>query len=107
LTLNRPQIVKTLFNEFAEVGNDSPFAPIYGLARSVPQRKQNIRQAKQLIAAAGHAKGFSAKLVTEQLGEIPELAQIIQSSVKQIGIDLSLSILSVDAYYSGTQTGAP
>jgi ABC-type transport system substrate-binding protein len=46
-------------------------------------------------------------LVTEQLGEIPELAQIIQSSVKQIGIDLSLSILSVDAYYSGTQTGAP
>ena len=107
LTLNRPQIVKTLFNEFAEVGNDSPFAPIYGLARSVPQRKQNIRQAKQLIAAAGHSKGFSAKLVTEQLGEIPELAQIIQSSVKQIGIDLSLSILSVDAYYSGTQTGPP
>jgi peptide/nickel transport system substrate-binding protein len=107
LTLNRPQIVKTLFNDLAEIGNDSPFAPIYGLARSVPQRKQNIRQAKQLLAAAGHSKGFSAKLVTEQLGEIPELAQIIQSSVKEIGIHLSLSILSVDAYYAGTQTGPP
>jgi peptide/nickel transport system substrate-binding protein len=107
LTLNRPQIVKTLFNEYAEIGNDSPFAPIYGLARSVPQRKQNLRQAKQLLTAAGYEKGFSAKLVTEQLGEIPELAQIIQSSVKDIGIHLSLSILSVDAYYAGSQTGPP
>ena len=29
LTLNRPQIVKTLFNGKADLGNDSPFAPVY------------------------------------------------------------------------------
>ena len=29
LTLNRPQIVKTLFNGMADLGNDSPFAPVY------------------------------------------------------------------------------
>jgi peptide/nickel transport system substrate-binding protein len=107
LTLDRPQIVKTLFNNLADVGNDSPFAPFYGLAQSVPQRTQDIAKAKQLIAAAGYEKGFPLKLTTEQLGEIPELAQIIQSSVKAIGIDLSLSILTSTAYYAGSQTGPP
>ena len=29
LTLNRPQIIKTLFNNLADLGNDSPFAPVY------------------------------------------------------------------------------
>ena len=29
LTLNRPQIKKTLFNNLADLGNESPFAPVY------------------------------------------------------------------------------
>ena len=29
LTLNRPEIVKKLFNGLADLGNDSPFAPVY------------------------------------------------------------------------------
>jgi peptide/nickel transport system substrate-binding protein len=107
LTLDRPAIIKTLFNNLADIGNDSPFAPVYGLARSVPQRKQNIRMAKQLMAAAGHSKGFSITLTTEQVGEIPELAQIIQRSVKAIGINMTLSILTATAYFAGSQTGPP
>ena len=31
LTLDRPAIVKTLFSGLADIGNDSPFAPVYGL----------------------------------------------------------------------------
>jgi len=107
LTLDRPAMIKTLFNDLADVGNDSPFAPSYGLARGVPQRQQNIKMAKQLMAAAGHSKGFSLTLTTEQVGEIPELAQIIQRSVKAIGIDMKLTILTSTAYYAGSQTGPP
>ena len=107
LTLDRPAIVKTLFNGLADVGNDSPFAPVYGLAHSVPQRKKNIPMAKQLMAAAGHAKGFSITLTTETTGEIPELAQIVKQSVKAIGINIALNIESATAYFSGTSTGPP
>jgi peptide/nickel transport system substrate-binding protein len=107
LTLDRPAIIKTLFNDLADIGNDSPFAPVYGLAQGVPQRKQDIAMAKQLMSAAGQEKGFAPTLTTEQVGEIPELAQIIQSSVKQINIDLSLKILTSTAYYAGSQTGPP
>jgi peptide/nickel transport system substrate-binding protein len=107
LTLDRPAIIKTLFNNLADIGNDSPFAPVYGLARSVPQRKKDIAKAKQLMAAAGHAKGFPITLTTETTGEIPELAQIVKQSVKAIGIDMTLTILTATAYFAGSQTGAP
>ncbi|MFN2630004.1 MAG: ABC transporter substrate-binding protein [Gaiellaceae bacterium] len=108
LTLDRPAIVKTLFGRFALPGNDSPFAPVYPSRNtSVPQRHKNIRKAKQLMAAAGYPHGFSITLTTEQTGEIPQLAQIIQRSVRAIGIKMQLQILTATAYFAGSQSGPP
>jgi peptide/nickel transport system substrate-binding protein len=108
LTLDRPAIIKTLFNNLADIGNDSPFAPVYpSTDKTVPQRHKDIRKAKQLMAAAGYAKGFSLTLTTEQTGEIPQLAQIIQRSVKAIGIKMNLNILTATAYFAGSQSGPP
>jgi peptide/nickel transport system substrate-binding protein len=108
LTLDRPSIVKKLFNGFADVGNDSPFAPVYpSTNKKVPQRHKDMAKAKKLLAQAGYPKGFSIKLTTEKTGEIPQLAQIFQSSVKSIGINMSLEILTATAYFAGTQTGPP
>jgi peptide/nickel transport system substrate-binding protein len=106
LTLDRPAIIKTLFNDLAIIGNDGPFAP-YGLAKSVPQRKQNIPMAKALMKAAGHAGGFAITLTTETTGEIPELAQIVKQSVAKIGINMTLNIETSTAYFAGSQTGPP
>ena len=107
LTLDRPQIVKTLFAGYAALGNDSPFAPVYPSTAKVPQRHKDIRKAKQLMAAAGYPHGFKVTLTTEKVGEIPQLAQIIQRSAKQIGIDISLRVLTSSAYFAGSQTGKP
>ncbi len=108
LTLDRPAIVKTLFNNFADIGNDSPFAPLYPSSDlTVPQRHQDLQKAKQLLAAAGHAKGFAIELTTERVGEIPQLAQLIQASARKIGIDVAVNILTSQAYFAGSQTGPP
>lgn len=110
LSLDRPSIVNTLFGQYADVGNDTPWAPVYPSTvgdPDVPQRKQDISKAKQLLASAGFANGFAIKLTTEQTGEIPQLAQIIQRSVKAIGIDMSLDILTSTAYFAGSQLGPP
>jgi peptide/nickel transport system substrate-binding protein len=104
LTLDRPAIINTLFNNFADIGNDTPWAPVYPATvgdPDVPQRKQDIAQAKQLMATAGFANGFAITLTTEQTGEIPQLAQIIQNAVKAINIDLKLEIQTSTAYFDG------
>jgi peptide/nickel transport system substrate-binding protein len=106
LTLPRTAIVKALFKGYADVGNDSPFAPVYpSTDTSVAQRAQNISQAKSLLSAAGHASGFSTQLTTEYLLEIPEYAQIVAQSAAQIGVKISLKVESSSAYYGKATFG--
>jgi peptide/nickel transport system substrate-binding protein len=106
LTLNRPQIVQALFKGYADVGNDSPFAPVYPSTNtSVPQRTQNISKAKSLLSAAGHGSGFSTQLVTENFVEIPQYAQIIAQSAKEIGVNISLKVESSTQYYGKSTFG--
>jgi peptide/nickel transport system substrate-binding protein len=106
LTLNRPAIVQALFKGFADIGNDSPFAPVYPSTNtSVAQRTQNIAKAKSLLAAAGHPNGFTTHLTTEQLLEIPSYAQIVAQSAKAIGVTIGLTIESSSAYYGKATFG--
>jgi peptide/nickel transport system substrate-binding protein len=107
LTLDRPAIVSALFKGYADLGNDSPFAPVYPSTNtSVPQRAQDIAKAKSLLAAAGHPNGFSTHMATEQLAEIPELAQIIAQAAKAIGVTIGLTITSSSTYYGSATFGS-
>jgi peptide/nickel transport system substrate-binding protein len=100
LCLDRKLLVKGLFNGRAVAGNDSPFAPIYpSTDSSVPQREQNLAEARQLLAAAGFPNGFNVKLTTEQFLEIPKYAVILQNAAKRIGVHIDLSIEAQMAYY--------
>jgi peptide/nickel transport system substrate-binding protein len=100
LCLDREKLVKGLFRGRSDLGNDTPFAPVFpSTDASVPQRKKDLRQAKELLTAAGHPNGFKLKLTTEHYLEIPDYAVIIQNAVKPIGIDIELNVESQDAYY--------
>lgn len=106
LSLDRDKLVAGLMKGRASAGNDSPFASVYpSTDASVPQRKRDIAQAKQLMEAAGAGKGFKMTLTTERYLEIPEYAQLIQNWVKEIGIELDLNILDQSAYYGDAVFG--
>jgi peptide/nickel transport system substrate-binding protein len=100
LSLNRPEIVTALFKGYSDIGNDSPFAPVFPSTNtSVPQRVQDIAKAKSLLSAAGHPHGFSTTLTTENIQEIPQFAQIVQQSVKAIGVNMTLNVEAQSKYY--------
>jgi peptide/nickel transport system substrate-binding protein len=106
LSLDRKKLAAGLMKGRAQEGNDSPFAAVYpSTDPSVPQREQDIAQAKQLMEAAGAGKGFKVTLTTERYLEIPEYAQLIQNWVKEIGIELELNILDQGAYYGDAVFG--
>jgi len=106
LTLNRPDIIAALWKGYADVGNDSPFAPVFPSTNTtVPQRTQNVSQAKSLLAAAGHPSGFSTKLITENFLEIPEYAQIVVQSAAAIGVKINLTVESSTQYYGKATFG--
>ncbi|HEY8013831.1 MAG TPA: ABC transporter substrate-binding protein, partial [Dongiaceae bacterium] len=106
LCLDREKMVKGLFRGRSDIGNDSPFAPVFPSTDSaIPQRKKDLRQAKELLAAAGHPDGFTVKLTTERYLEIPDYAVIIQNAVKPIGINIELNVEAQDAYYGKATFG--
>ena len=105
LTLDRPAIVAGLFRGLSDLGNDSPFAPVYpSTDKSIAQRREDIAEAKALMAAAG-SKGFAVALTTEQYQEMPDYAVLVQNAAKEIGVDVSLKIETQSAYYGDAVFG--
>jgi peptide/nickel transport system substrate-binding protein len=101
LCLDRNAMVEGLWDGRADLGNDSPFAPLYpSTDPSVPQREQNIDQAKQLLADAGKTS-FSVDLSTWNGFEIPDLAQLVKQYAEQIGVTINIKIVGSDADYYG------
>ena len=106
LCLDRPKIIQGLMKGKAQIGNDSPFAAAYpSTDPTVPQREKNIAEAKQLVEAAGMAKGFDVTLTTEKYLEIPDYAVLIQNAVKEIGGRIQLNVLDQGAYYGDAVYG--
>jgi peptide/nickel transport system substrate-binding protein len=99
-TLDRPAIVAALFKGYAKVGNDNPFAPVFQATdTSVPQRAENLKLARELLAKGGVPRGFSTPLLTENDEEIPHLAQIVKQAASQIGVDINLTVETSTKYY--------
>jgi peptide/nickel transport system substrate-binding protein len=106
LSLDRNAIVQGLFQGKSDLGNDSPFAPVFPQTdTSVPQRNINIDQAKSLLSQAGHPSGFSTELVAIQTQEVPQYAQIVVEAAKKIGVNIKLSVEDGTTYYGDAVYG--
>ena len=106
LTLNRPQIITALFKGYADIGNDSPFWSGFASTNtSVAQRVQNVSQAKSLLAAAGHGSGFTTQLITEQVGEMPDYAQVVAQSASAIGVKINVKTETSADYFGDATFG--
>ncbi|MGZ7144790.1 ABC transporter substrate-binding protein, partial [Streptococcus pyogenes] len=81
LSIDRSAMLKATKLGFGSIGNDHPFAPAFPYSVPIPQRQQDIEQAKQLLTAAGHPDGFSATLTTASETSQSTLAQMLQASL--------------------------
>ncbi len=105
LLLNRRNLVDGLFDEKADFGNDSPFAPVFpDTDKSVPQRQQDVERAKALLQDAG-VGSLDLTLTTWDGFEIPQLAQLIQNDLKAGGVDVKLNITDAGTYYGDAVFG--
>jgi peptide/nickel transport system substrate-binding protein len=100
LTINRPQLIEGLLRGAAVIGNDTPFWKGYPSSAPVPQRRQNLAAARQLLAAAGQ-RDLSFTITTHRLQELPDYAAAIQRYGREAGIDIKIELQSDAEYYGG------
>ncbi|CAN5784633.1 ABC transporter substrate-binding protein [soil metagenome] len=101
LMLDRPLLVEGLLGGFGVIGNDHPiweFYPMYDDG-AVSQRSEDLAAAQALLEEAGYPDGFSSRIDTLDFAEISDLAQLIQASAAQIGVELEVAVHDSGTYY--------
>ena len=109
LIADRDAIHKAVISGLGGLGNDDPIAPVAPMNNAaLPQRKQDIAEAKRLLAQAGHANGLQLTLNTH--GARPEhvaFALTFQEQAKQAGVELEIQKHEDNVYWSNIWMKAP
>jgi len=99
LGIDRQALVDIVLQGRGDVGNDHPVAPAYEFFDAgLPQRGRDIDRAKALLEEAG-AAGMAITMHAPDLQEIPLLAEVVQSQLKDIGVDITLNVESTSTFY--------
>ena len=98
--LDRQQMVDTLFSGRAVIANDHPILsslPFFD-PDATPQRTRDIDKAKSLLAEAGIDE-INATFSCGDLGEVPQLAAIVQQNAAEAGINLQVDVQANSTFY--------
>lgn len=106
LVLGRADIVTGLFNDKADIGHDSPFAPVFPSTDTSVVRQQDIEQARQLVIDAG-AEGATIKLHGWNGFEMPQLGTLIQEAAAAIGLTITTQFDDPGTYYDSFWLDSP
>jgi peptide/nickel transport system substrate-binding protein len=105
LAVDRQALVSGLFAGKADLGNDSPFAPVFpSTDKSVAQRKQDLEKAKALMSQAKPST-TSVTLNTWDGFELPDLAQLLQNDAAKVGLRLKPNVTPAGTYYGDAVFG--
>jgi peptide/nickel transport system substrate-binding protein len=100
LVVDREQMIEQVLSGNGSLGNDmySPFDP--GYPSHLPQRKQDIARAKDLLAEAGHPDGLTVELVTApiQSGAV-EAAQVFAQQAAAAGIIVKIRQVDTTTFF--------
>ncbi|HEX4011192.1 MAG TPA: ABC transporter substrate-binding protein [Solirubrobacteraceae bacterium] len=99
LIVNRPQMVEQVLSGQGRIANDmySPFDPSYDT--SLPQRAQDLEQAKSLLKQAGHA-GLTVQLTTAPVFQgVVQAAEVFAQQATGAGVNVKLQKLDTGTFY--------
>ncbi|WP_251551435.1 ABC transporter substrate-binding protein [Neobacillus muris] len=103
LAIDREAIAEVVFHNGA-VPSVSPFAPMSWAAPDFKQPKADVKKAKQILADAG-LKNISFTLKLSPSPEEEQMAQMIQSMLKQVGIDMKIEMVEFGALLDQLDSG--
>ncbi len=101
LSIDREQIVRTIYGGRAVVSNDQAVPVSSEFAAPIPLRPRDIELARALLTEAGFADGLAVTLDVGDLAEIPDLAELIRAQAAEAGFDLTVVVHPNADFYSG------
>jgi peptide/nickel transport system substrate-binding protein len=98
--VDRQRIVDTVYQGEAMVANDHVVHPSFAsFDDSMEQRQRNVELARQLLSDAGYPDGFETTLQVGQIGEVPQIAAIVEQSLTEVGITAPVGVTPNSDFY--------
>jgi len=104
LIANRPQLVADAISGFGTVANDLAGKGLPFYDNSIPQRTQDIAQAKSLLKAAGQEKLTVTMEISNLIPGFVESAQLFQQQATAAGVTIKLQTVDASAYFNPSLT---
>jgi peptide/nickel transport system substrate-binding protein len=107
LIVDRPQMLKAVFGPYGSIANDSFCAPFDSLYTPLPQRHQDLEQAKSLLRQAGQS-GLTFKLTTAPIAQgAVEIAEVFGTQAKDAGVNVTINQVTPDVLFGPNYTKWP
>ena len=100
LLIDRPQMLDLVFGGHGRIGNDvfGYYDPLYD--HSLPQRHQDIAQAKSLLKAAGHENLTITLNTSAGIGQgIVKTAQVFAQQAKAAGVTVNVNAVTASTWF--------
>jgi peptide/nickel transport system substrate-binding protein len=99
LIVDRKQMIQQVLSGYGSVANDlyARYDPVY--AKDLPQRNQDLEQAKSLLKSAGK-EGLTVELVTAPVfNGVVEAAQVFAEQAKGAGVNVKVRKVDTGSFY--------
>jgi len=103
--IDREAIVKGVYNGVGKVSNSSLGPKVIGFSSNIKGYNYDLNKAKQLLAEAGYPNGFKATVFLNDNKARSNTAEVLQSQLKGIGIDLQVKVMEFGAYIDAASKG--
>lgn len=98
-------IVNGVYNNVGTVAT-APMGPaVWGYNAELDGYEYDLEKAKQLLAEAGYPDGFKTTIWTNDNKARMDVAEVVQSQLKGIGIEVETKVVEWGAYLEGTAKG--
>lgn len=94
-----------VFNNVGAPANSLLGSKVFGYDKTLEPYAYDIDEAKRLMEEAGYKDGLSIKLTTMDSKERVNLAEVVQSQLKGIGIEVSIEVLEYGTFVDTTNSG--
>lgn len=103
--IEKEAIVKGVYNNVGTEAVSAMSSKVIGYNPDLKDYAYDVNEARKLLSDAGYPNGFKTTIVTDDRKERMNVAEVIQSQLKGIGIDVDIKVMEYGAYLEYTDKG--
>lgn len=103
--IERSTLIDGVYSGVGTLATSTLGQKVLGFSNNLPSYEYDLDEAKRLLKEAGYGEGFEITITTPESRERQNLAEVLQSQLKGIGIDVKINIMEPASYYEAAANG--